>query len=187
MYHTALKRENINVPYVELFEQDGDIAFKSDIVKNGLDMRYNTCDLLWAEIPWRAGHEKFNSRAGKTGEDYKEFMFALQQIVIENNKPMVIVCSKTEVKNLFAEKVVDITLNGYPAKAILYNGADLQIGLDYREAYEVMAKRYNRVGDFCCGYGNIGMVFKKHGKNFVMGDINGLCIGYIQENYKYWK
>ncbi len=50
-----------------------------------------------------------------------------------------------------------------------------------------LAERYNRVGDFTCGYGRVGRIFSGAGKTWVMSDYNPTCIGYIGMNASGWR
>jgi 2-polyprenyl-3-methyl-5-hydroxy-6-metoxy-1,4-benzoquinol methylase len=49
-----------------------------------------------------------------------------------------------------------------------------------------LARRYARVGDFCCGYGRTLRLFARHGKRFTGSDYNARCIGYIAEHAPEW-
>lgn len=54
------------------------------------------------------------------------------------------------------------------------------------EVLALLARKYKKVGDWCCGYGYSGRVFLSQGREAVLSDYNAKCIGYIANNYQTW-
>ncbi len=187
-YHTALKdnaKDCEKVSYVTF--PDGSIAFHHNVAYQfGLPIEYNSCDVLYTETAWKAGIEKFNARA-EDDTSYMQYLEGLSQIAMSNRKPMVIVAGATEGKYLPDPTMMfDTKLNGGRAIAYVY-GMLIKPITNSEHLIAFLSKRFNRVGDFCCGYGRTGMIFKEAGKTFVMSDYNAKCIGYIKENFDYGK
>lgn len=187
-YHTALKPTE-DYPESEGFQIGKSLAFAYDLeASNDLPTVYNYCDILYTEIPWRDGYTKFNERAGVKGSDYDSFLARISHIINTTQKHFVIICGKKIIGKLpKPSNALDVDLNGYPSKALLY-GVDPE-GLNtsnFITLLQSLSQRYNKIGDFCCGYGNTGKVFRENSKEFVMSDVNKKCIGYIQANVKGW-
>lgn len=191
-YYSALDKEDTSKAYlpVERVSVGNSVAFLHNIEKQfRLPSEYDDCDLLYTDIPWRAGYEKFNKWAGIEGSGYKNFIRAVSEIIIQNkDKAIVIVCGKPELKMLpIPDKVIPVDLNKFPSQGVLYGIKWLDKVTSTEQLLEMLAhSRFKKIGDFCCGYGSAGRHFAQAGKDFVMSDINPRCIGYIKEELPNW-
>jgi hypothetical protein len=158
---------------------------------------YDTCDVLYADIPWPAGYQVFNDRAGVEGApDYELFMLAVSSNIlrfIERGRAVVIVAGKQAQKLLPSGALAfETKLNGAAAVAYTWgmNRDVMKRCLRVKTSegvLEQLARHYTRVGDFCCGYGRAGRIFLGAGGTFVMSDLNAGCIGYIAEHAHEWR
>jgi len=185
-YHTALKKEGYepeNIVPETHFVFDGCTAFQWDIVKNGLSLSYDVCDVFYVDIPWRHGYQKFISKAGQGGSSYEDFIKSLNK-VISLGVPIVIVAGKSLAKFVPNPEVLFkvMMVQGSPALAYVFNFKMPEIKKT-QDIVEYLADRFECLGDFCCGYGFSGDIFYKKGKWFVMSDINPYCVGYIKSRY----
>ena|SRR5215216_3207392 len=170
--------------------RDGSVAFVWDMLYGELPPEYNHCDVFYADLPWRTGFQTFNQRAGITdNRTYRQFMATVSKIVANVNRPTVLVSGKHALDYLpvpTQTEAVQMPGTRQDALAIFYN---LVTGPNWHEIHgllQQLARTYQRVGDFCCGYGSAPRAFAQHGKPFVASDFNPACIGYIAGNANNW-
>jgi len=182
-FHSALHEDLANIKPVGRAESTtGSVAFVHDIMKP-LPAEYLTCDILYAEIPWHKGMEIFDRRAGVESRLYAELIGAVERIIDRFKIITVLPLGKTALKMLpEPDQTSTVTINGAASMLAVYHGflpihfqTDIQVS-------NYLAINYQRVGDFCCGYGRIGRIFQEHGKTFVMSDYNPKCIGYVKQS-----
>jgi len=185
-YYSALDKTDTSLQYpaVDVFAVRGSIAFQADIMQ-GLHEYFDECDILYAEPPWVDGYGITQERAGTNVRAYRPFIEAIGRVISQKQKPTIIIIGISHKEYLpYTNMIYPVKLNGYKARAFCYNIDP--VGLDFNDCPALiasLAKRYNKVGDFCCGYGNTGKIFFKAGKEFVMCDINPRCIGFIKQSY----
>jgi len=165
-------------------ERDGCLAFVHD-VRYGLTDEYDRCDLIYSEVSWMKGYEIFKGRAKKDSGSFKEYQVAISRIISRMTCPVILICGKQTLKSLpFYQSELRVKLNGFWEMAYAW-GIDIS-GISAKTNEELLyylaGGAYNTVGDFSCGYGLAGRIFKGRGKRFVMSDINEKCITYIAEN-----
>jgi len=178
IYHTALG-DDIKVEPADIVRVGDSVAFCHDLME-GLPADYDVCDVLYTELPWRNGFDKFNERAGvDDGRAYEDFMAALSDILLRVNKLTIIVTGSHAERLLPAPTMkFDCLLNGGQAIGYVYGGAFHGKG-DTVAILKTLALKYQCIGDFCCGYGRSAKIFHDAGKRFVVSDYNAKCIGYI--------
>lgn len=185
-YHTALSAGQIEATApAQRFEHDGNVAFAHDLTL-GFPAEFDDCDVLYTDLPWRDGFGAFNDRAGKPDASFRRFMETVAMIPLMAAVPVVIITGKRDGALLpKPRQVFPIKLNGGDAQALVYNTTLIPNG-DTIALLHQLAVRFERVGDFCCGYGRAGRIFQQHGKGWVMSDINPNCIGLIAEQAPGW-
>ena len=181
VYHTALKRgaELKGAEACQRAEARGSVVLVHDLLSGPLPSEFERCDVLYTDLPWRAGFKTFEARAGKAGRAYQDFMAAVSRVVQLRHKPIVLIGGKTEMRYLPACTVKPTVLNGDEAMAAIYGRLPR---LDLTDSWSILnslVRHYQCVGDFCCGYGRAGRVFLRAGKQFVMSDYNAQCVGFI--------
>ena len=191
IYHSALKAINkdvVNDP-VERAEFRNMLVFRHDITLGKIPDEYNKCDLIYIEPSWKLGQEEFNRRVGKIGNDFDIFLNSVIHYIdyfYNKNIPVVLTGGEIYKKSIKFDKIYKIKLNGYPCYLLVVGDLMINNHNTQIDVQEELANRFNLVGDFCCGYGNVGMRFALKRKGFVMSDYNAKCIGYIKENMKKW-
>jgi hypothetical protein len=180
-YHTALT-ETHWVLGAKRAETPHGVAFVHDIF-DGYDIRYDDCDVLYTDIPMACGFDVFERRAQSAGRTYFEFLWNAGNFIQRAKKPAVILGGKIAAE-FFGDAAVACKskLNGLPVFAICFN-LQLSKAKNEFDVLDELATRFDCIGDFCCGYGRAGRVFAKHGKRFVMSDLNDACIGHIAKNW----
>lgn len=182
-YHSALKEEHFTEYGISYLERDGNKVFKMDVIDFNFD-EYQNCDVLYSEPAWLDGYEKFLIRAGcKDKSGYKDYIESLSKIIELSKCPVVMIIGKHAIKNLpNYSSSVNIKIHGYKTFAYGWriNLSNYDIITNY-DLINELAKIFYHVGDFNCGYGNTGLIFKKYGKNFTMSDINEKCVTYISK------
>lgn len=169
----------------------GSVAFVHDVMAGSLPAEYDTCDVLYTDLPWRTGFDRYNARAGvDDGRTYEAFMAAVFTLVRAQNRPVVLVTGKHAVPLLpRASQKLPVRMpvaNRQPALAYVY-GAALRPDWDGTDQLlDRLAAMYQRVGDFCAGYGWSARAFARAGKTFVASDYNPECIGYIAAHAAEW-
>lgn len=193
-YHSALRPELWHKP-AQFSKIKHSVNYQSEEVESfallydlaneqKLHKLFDTCDLIYGEPSWKAGNNKFNHRANSKNP-FEHFVSGIVSIIENRTVPAFILTSKSESNRLpEPDQMIYTKLHGAVAVLNVY-------GYDYKgstqtnwEILNELAKSFNRVGDFCCGYGNTGRVFREHGKSFVMSDYNAKCVGFINEYYK---
>ena len=178
---------------VQRYEGYGSTAFVHDLLSGPLPADYDTCDVLYAEPPWRTGMARYDELAGVSdGRTYRDLMGAIADIVKAQNRPVVLVAGKHAMPYLplpvQAHPVRLPVLGGQSAHALVYNAAFLRpMWETTADLLASLARSYRRVGDFCCGYGWAPRAFIQAGGSFVASDYNARCIGYIAAHAKKWR
>jgi hypothetical protein len=178
-YHSGLKDELILSTNLNYYKHKSNVVFIHDI-DNGLPKEYNICDVLYCDPPWLSGYEKFMNRAGKKEISYKKYIYSLSKIIENNTKPLWLIIGKYTTKRLPKyHRIHKIKLHNQESSLLGWNDSNNYSFKNNFDFLNELAKIYNCIGDFNCGYGNSGRIFKENGKNFVMSDINGKCVFYI--------
>lgn len=191
-YHSALSNGKLEdaSPLMGVFEYEGSAVFPWDInaatLSKGIPEPYYSCDVIYAEPAWPSGLAAFDQRAGVTSPPFSVYAQRLGYIIRMLGKPSVMFASDRALSCMPpADFVTDAGLNGNRTKVGFWNGA-YALGNNNHEFIRDLASRYNRVGDFCCGYGTTGRLFREAGKTFVMSDYNTVCCGYVAREMKGW-
>ena len=196
-YHSSLD-EPLSSKARQRFTIGDSVAFVADLAR-GLPGAFAGCDLLYTEVAWERGYDRFVERAGG-GSDYAEYVEALSAIASSAEQPFIVVCGKAMTRLLPAPKTttaVNLNTGGKflaEAVALTYRCALPRVrvrhpgwtDLDTENLLRALARTYRRVGDPCCGYGSTGRIFAESGRSYVMSDINASCIGYIAEHAHKW-
>jgi hypothetical protein len=194
-YHTALAAGvEITAPAVSRVEVDGSVAFQHDLME-GLPADYEGCDLLYVDLPAPQGLAVFDGRVGVEERSYRDFIAAVAEIVAAVSTPTVLTVVSSQIRQLPpGDDEVEMERHGLPAVALAYRTSLAppagRVVLGPRSdgvLIASLAERFERVGDFCCGYGQTGRIFREVGKSFVMSDYNAPCIGYIALNILGWR
>jgi hypothetical protein len=168
-------------------------AFVRDITRGALPDEYASCDVLYSDLPWRSGYARYQARAGanRSAVSWDYFMGAVSGLLGNWTKPAVIVTgahARHALPPASQELPVRMPVAGrQQAIAYIYNAGFTVEWDGTEELLAYLAARFNRVGDFCAGYGRAPRAFVRGGGSFVASDINPLCIGYIAERAAGWK
>jgi len=167
---------------VESYERDGSrIMFLNMIGRMRLPVEFAQCDVLYVEPSWRSGVKEFGKRAGLPVE-FIPYIKSIIKCAVYAQIPTYIVSGKEGQKFFKGAgfSSIDILLNGGKSKLYMINHEVVPEGETSMDAIEWLAQRYSCVGDFSCGFGRSGRIFKEQGKRFVMSDINKKCLSAIK-------
>jgi hypothetical protein len=188
-YHGAHK-PTVDAPRCTHWCDRSSSAFVHDLIGGSLPHAYGTCDVLYTDLPWQKGFDTFNKRAGiDDGRTYREFMAAVSGVITGTTQPAYLVTGRHAL-SLLPEpaQVLATRLNEDASVIIAYNVPKTHKTFgEARELLRSLATQYERVGDFCCGYGSAARAFRRQGKTFVASDVNPYCIGYIATHAKDWE
>jgi len=202
-YHSALKNNKVEIyPDISRVDSGRSESFCYDIMEDmtgPLPSEYNGCDVFYIEPPWRAGFQVFNDRVKTTaahGYSFTDFMRRIAYLILGIDAPVIVVWGKEAKRYLpNTNQTIKAIHNGDPALGYCYNldkgtyeRLFPEIGRDRssKDIIEILATEFTRAGDFVCGYGNTGRIFRSYGKEFVLSDMNPKCIGYISEHIEVW-
>lgn len=188
-YHSALSKGQLETatPLEGPVQDDrGNWALVWDVNDRTPPDQFYECDLIYAEPSWPAGLAAFDERAGVETPGYAHYADSLRIIVEKLKKPTAMFISSRALRRMpMPDLTFDADLNGNLTPIAFWNGA-FATGSSNKDIIRDFAKRHNRVGDFCCGYGTTGRLFSEAGKRFVMSDYNALCAGYVAEHMGDW-
>ena len=198
LYHTALPGHNLtDAPPREWFALGDSIAFQHD-VNDGFPREALEADILYADLPWRDGYEEFLHRAvaasGQTdvvdrAKAYERWLYQLNCQLAAFGKPWIVVGGYASVRFLGCEWVRPVRLNGSQAMAMgarCHRPPEDVADADGLLRWLAGDPQFNRVYDFCCGYGRSARIFHEAGKSFVATDFNPDCIGHIAQEAPKW-
>lgn len=168
------------------------VAFRYDLTAGPLPAEYETCDVLYADLPWRSGYERYLARAGiTTGPSWQVFMDHVAGIIRDWHKPAVLVTgahARSHLPPAAQELPVRMPVaSRQPAIAYVYGAGFVPAWDGTDELLGYLAARFGRVGDFCAGYGWAARAFATAGGSFVASDANPRCIGYIAVHASEWR
>lgn len=189
IYHSSLKKEKFTDYDITKDQKNGNYVFVWDINKElsqKLDLLYKKCDIFYSEPTWTDGYNIFLKRANNSNSNFNDYCNSLSNFIINNNKEIILLTGKKMIRKLPKfNSFIEIKVNGY--STVCY-GWNIDLGI-YKDQCKnnfnliyCLSKDYKFVGDFCCGYGNTGRIFKENGGNFVMSDINAKCVTYVARN-----
>lgn len=179
-YHTALAGElDYKRTCTSAHFQRGRV-FQYDIFSRSPPREFNSCDVFYADLPWRSGFAEFEGRAGASGRRYGDFLEAVKWHVELFSKPTILVTGKHAIKALDPHEVIETKLNGDPAMALCWNVC-LPISGNEHQILATIAEEYAHGGDLCCGYGRTAKAFKDAGKWFTVSDYNPRCVAYVAD------
>ena len=165
-------------------------AFVRDVTLGRLPEEYETCDILYTDLPWRSGYKRYVARAGANTLDWAGFMARIGGLVEGWQKPAVLVTGAHARRHLppaAQELPVRMPVAGrQQAIAYVYNAGFTAEWDGTDQLLDYLAARFTRVGDFCAGYGWAPRAFTRAGGSFVASDINPRCIGYIAAHVNSW-
>ena len=187
-HHSALRAPEAVTPTGRVTHPNGSVAFQHDFLTLGLAPEFSTCDILYTEPPWRAGFARFEERAGTPGGDrtYARLMQRVTTAIRSVTIPVFIAIGRADARRLPPPfDTSRIRIPGGSALLLAYR-APAPAGETDADALDVLARQYNRVGDFMCGYGSAGRAFARHRKTFVLSDHNATCIGVIARDINTW-
>jgi hypothetical protein len=190
-YHTALGQGRLEAAEsVQAWRAGNNEAFVHDLLSGPLPDAYARADVLFSDVPWPAGFERFESRAGINGNHGTRVWSQLITTYVREARrleiPLVFSTNRSKHWELpQPDAKLPSRLNGAHCALWTY-GLDIQGG-DVMNVLRELACRYDVVGDPMCGYGRTGRVFAQASKHFVMSDYNPYCIGYIAEHAPTWR
>jgi hypothetical protein len=185
-YHSALSAVPVvaGEPIERHLFADGSVAFAHDLMR-GLTDDFDQCDVLYGEPPWPAGVDIFNERAGADWT-FSQIYRTIAAIVTSAGKPVVVTTGVRGLQMLpKPTQTLTITLNGAKAFAVCYGVSFEFPGVpSSADVLAELARRFDCIGDFCCGYGRSARAFKAVGKRFVCSDYNAVCISVLKASIK---
>jgi hypothetical protein len=190
-YHSALQ-DDLDLPELSFYESAGSTVFQHDLTAEIPEI-FRTVDVIYSEPAWRAGYEVFQERSKPTTvSTFKVYLEAIKKFIATLNKPTFMIIGKHMLKALMPnDGYYEIMLNKWEAILGLWNidevtfdALNMEGGLiNNNNVIDFVVTRYNIIGDFSCGYGNVAASAVKNGKKFVCSDLNAKCVYYIAKNY----
>lgn len=193
-YHSALQCvEELDAEELDRYENGPLLAIQNDIT-NGLPEEFDRCDVLWGEPPWAHGFKVFNARVGKEDtEGHAAFMRKCNDVIAADDRPAFVVTGKAYARYYSdADYQTPVMLPVCDEASVLYSyrfkpsfAGKSQV-VTTEEVLQVLARKFDCLGDWCCGYGFAGRVFLSSGKSAVLADYNAKCIGAIKQLSPSW-
>jgi len=187
-YHSALAAGKLEegAPLAEPYCENECWVMVWDVNDRAIPDPYHRCDLLYAEPSWPAGLKNFDARAGVETSSFRDYALSVRHIIETLNVPTVMFVGAQAQRLLpIPDYSIEADLNGNLTPVCFWNGA-MASGASNKDIIRDLAQHYNVVGDFCCGYGTTGRLFKEAGREFVMSDYNAQVCGYVAANMDGW-
>ena len=185
-YHTALGNQSQPGEAMTFYAGRRGIVFQADL-SDGIPIPMYEADVWYSDLPWQAGYKKFADRAGIAPRmSFQELMGFIGGLIANSGMPSVMVTGKHAVKHLRPSAVSKATLNGSDAVACLWGIEQWNGTRDAQAILQLLADKYECVGDFCCGYGRSGLEFSRASKRYVMSDLSPYCVGQVASLEPNW-
>jgi len=196
-YHTAVPSAGLEVeakPAVT-FLSGNLLAIQNDFALNGIPDQMEDCDVIYVEPPWRRGYEAFNKRAWSTsGVSYADFMHSLDSELRGFKGHAYVATGPDGIRSLVGRMGevpfrIGPHVKGSGLLACYGPRPGVLAGppMHCSKFLAMLAKKYKKLGDFCCGYGYSGKLFLAYGgESAVLADFNATCIGVIRDEYPNW-
>ena len=182
IYNSALKngtKQFHGMPPTQRFEHQGCIGLRRNLITEGYYSELDTCDVVYCEPPFPAGVKVFDERAKQKTGSYTDFALGFSRVWDRlRNTPRLAVTNKILDKFLSKpDQKITVKLNGSWTQLSCW-GLEVPEGQTAQELYEYLGKKYTRMGDITCGYGNSVLRFKsvREGNTFVASDYDAHCI-----------
>lgn len=181
-YHSAFQEEPKGLGELDYFSSDKGTVLWHDI-HNGIREEFRACDCVYVEPAWQKGYQTFQDRAGVKSPSFAEYLGAIQRAIVELGKPAFVVGGKHMLRRWTPDDTAPIRMNGFDALLMAWN-EQAPVGVkNVLQLQTVLTSKYDKVLDFCCGYGKHLTQFK----SFVGADFNKKCVYYIAHNYLGYK
>jgi 16S rRNA G966 N2-methylase RsmD len=183
-YHTALKGGHTeNAEPISIYRHGDSIAFQHDIF-NPYPVIYDSCDMIYFDPPWREGAKIFDERVGIAGRSFEQLTGRISELILETKAPVILSCGKWGEKMLpEPDWIIETDLKATVGKCSVYGYRTPYMPFSYgKELLPLIAQRFNVLGNWFCGYGNLAFEAVKYNKTFIVSDYNPQCIGYIKAN-----
>ena len=83
---------------------------------------------------------------------------------------------------------MDVMQHNYKAVLAIWNAPKLEEPfVDNFDVSKIICKKYNKILNFCCGYGLTARDALEAGKRFICSDVNPRCVYYIATQYMGYK
>lgn len=192
-YHTALSNGEYapGKPTDVWTDERGNVAAAWSIM-SGVYPGARDFDVVYGELPWKAGFDRFNERAGAGGYTFDDLMRSAEGVTEECVRRGVTVYwpigAAVAKDYLTGGTRLPITLNGHKCLLSVHGAPTLELreGETTTSLMARLAQVHRRVYDPACGFGTTGRVFAEAGKNFSITDYNAGCVGKIAELAPTW-
>jgi hypothetical protein len=188
-FHSGLAKGKVEgATPVSRFVLGDSLAFQHDIL-DGYSSEFDPCDIIYAEAPWPAGAKVFDKRAGVGERRFSGLTKSLSEVITSLTTPIILITGgwgltslpkpdsmlKSRIPTDGVGALEECYIFGYRTEIPEF---DRRTGL-----IPVLATKYDCLGDFFCGYGNVALEAHKQGKRFIVSDYNAECIGYIAQYF----
>lgn len=186
-YHSALQKERYYKDNINNFEKNGNKCFTLDCVNDFNKIKdIKDFDLIYSEPAWKQGYLNFLKRANNDQSNYDSYISSMTNMISIINKPIVLILGKHIIKKMPSpQSILEINLHNYKTNVLSWHIDLNKYKNKFKTNYDLinlLAKDYECVWDFNCGYGNTGKIFLENGKKCLLSDINPKCITFIAEN-----
>lgn len=191
MYNTAVgakKRQRMRTGACHdslIYQSDNAILFQHDIV-TGMHDLYASANAIHSELSWHNGYKIFTKSTIAENTSFDGYIKGILIVINALKVPTFLMVGPRLIKSLNPDWIMPTHFhahNGADSLYAVYNHPQDISFNDETEAILHMAKNYDTVLDFCCGYGNILNPVIVQEKKAILSDINTDCIHYIRDKY----
>lgn len=192
IYNSALEKyhKELDCDYITSFNLGESLAFKHDIFR-GIPDEFNKCDIIYSEPFWKNGHDLLFKK-GLIKYSFKELQEKINKEINSLDKPTILILGKNALKYYSNYKVIGtVMLHNYPSQVVSW-GVDLEIPEKNKKGFlfnnydlmDLIVDKFDFIGDFMCGFGNIAVKSYNKNKKFIMSDIDNKCISVLRKRLK---
>lgn len=180
-YHSALKDDLKIDGELDYYESGSSVVLYHDLT-TGIHPAFRFADVIYSEPSWKDGYEKFQDRAGSSGDKsyygFFAYLSSIKGVIQELKIPTYLIIGKHMQRRLNPDHTMNIMLHTYKSVLGVWNAEPIEVKTN-QDVLKFISEKYSCAIDFSCGYGNVAVAMLKQNKQFVCSDVNKRCIYYI--------
>lgn len=188
-YHCAGKiyggvAESIREKDSRIYECNNNYVLQHDICDVDIPDIFYTADAVFVVTAFQYGYKLFIENTIAKGTVFHQYLEGISRALNALKKPSFVICNRHYIKRLKPYRVEEIVFDRFDTNDVCaiwnYDGYVPEHTVDLMR---MIGGKYDKILDFCCGYGEIA----NYAKHFILSDVNTGCLAYVKQHYLYGK